>query len=90
MPKTLGRPASRKYLNSRPELKDPKLIEGKQIPVSTASVMKCLDICLDNNYFEFNGKIYHQHGGVAIGPRMSPPYACLGMGALEEKMSPAA
>ena len=86
MPKTLARPACHKYLNSRPELEDSSLIGGKQKPVSTTSVMKCLDICLDNNYFEFNDKIYHQHGGVAIGPRMSPPYACLGLGALEQKI----
>ena len=62
------------------------IYEGKQGPVSTTSVMKSLDICLDNNYFEFDGKIYRQHGGVAIGPKMSPPYACLGLGDLEEKI----
>ena len=61
MPKSLGRPASKKNLNSRPELDDPTLIKGKQNPVSTASIMKCLDICLANIFFEFNEKTFHQH-----------------------------
>ena len=56
MPKSLGRPASRKYLDSRAELEDPSLIGGKQKPVSTSSVMKCLDICLQNNFLNLTGK----------------------------------
>ena len=62
------------------------MLKGPQDPVSTISLMKCLDACLDCNYFEFNGKIYHQHGGVSIGPKMAPPYACLGMGEFEKRV----
>ena len=37
-------------------------------------------------FFEFNGNIFHQHGGVSIGPKMAPPYSCLGMGELEQRL----
>ena len=74
MPKHLGRVACEKYLNSR---------EDKTI--STKSILSLLDLCLDNNYFEFNDRTYIQKEGVPIGPCMAPPYACLGMGEFEKK-----
>jgi len=74
MPKQLGRVACEQYLNSREEKS-----------ISTKSIMSLLDLCLDNNYFEFNDKTYIQKEGVPIGPCMAPPYACLGMGDFEKE-----
>ena len=72
MPKELGRTACEKYLKSRNDQ-----------TISTSSVLGLLDLCLDNNYFEFNEELYLQTAGVPIGPCMAPPYACLGMGEFE-------
>ena len=43
-------------------------------------------IVLDNNYFEFNGKIYRQKLGTAIGTKFAPAYANIFMTHLEEKL----
>ena len=48
--------------------------------VSVSSILKALDICLKNNFFKFNEKIYHQKEGVGTGVKFAPPYACIGMG----------
>ena len=36
--------------------------------------------------FEFNGEFYKQTGGVAMGSRLGPNYACLFVGCVEERM----
>ena len=46
--------------------------------------LKALDLCIRNNYFEFNGKIYKQTGGVGTGIKLAPTYACIGMGDFEK------
>jgi hypothetical protein len=53
--------------------------------VSPRSLLKALKICIQNNYFSFNDKIYHQKGGVGTGIKLAPPFACLGVGDFEEK-----
>ena len=53
----LGKSACQNYLQSRLDN------EG----VSTESLMKGLDLCIKNNYFDFNGKKYRQIGGVGTG-----------------------
>ena len=35
------------------------------------------EFVLKNNYFEFDGKVYQQISGTAIGTKFAPPYACL-------------
>ena len=40
--------------------------------------------CIRNNFFEFNGKIYKQVGGVGTGVKLASTYACIGMGNFED------
>ena len=54
-----------------------------QDKVRASSIMEALQICMKNNYFQFNGKIYHQTKGVGTGIKLAPPYACLGLGKFE-------
>lgn len=42
-----------------------------------------LTFVLDNNYFEFNERLYKQMFGTAMGTKMAPPYANLFLGHLE-------
>ena len=51
--------------------------------VSTVSLLAGLDLCINNNYFQFNKKVYQQTGGVGTGIKLAPPYACLAMGRFE-------
>jgi hypothetical protein len=51
--------------------------------VSTNSLMTALNLCLKNNYFAFNDKIYKQIHGVGTGVKLAPPYACLVLGKYE-------
>ena len=52
--------------------------------VKPESILKALDLCLENNVFSFSDKKYKQVGGVGTGIKLAPPYACLGMGRFEE------
>ena len=54
------------------------------LKVQTDSIA-VLELCLRNNYFAFNDKIYHQTGGVGTGIKLAPHYACLGMGKFEQE-----
>ena len=45
-----------------------------------------IDIVLQNNVFEFNGKFYLQKQGTAMGTKMAPAYANMFMGNLEPKL----
>ena len=51
--------------------------------VAPQSILRALDLCLDNNLFTFNDRKYLQTGGVGTGVKLAPPYACLGMGKFE-------
>ena len=55
------------------------------LKVKTESILEALELCLENNYFSFNKKIYQQVGGVGTGIKLAPPYACLGMGKFEKE-----
>ena len=57
--------------------------DQENLKVKTESILKALDLCLKSNYFEFNGKMYQQTGGVGTGIKLAPPYARLGMGKFE-------
>ena len=52
--------------------------------VSIQSLLEGLDLCIENNSFSFNKKIYKQVGGVGTGVKLAPPYACLAMGQFED------
>ena len=48
-------------------------------------IIELLEVVLTNNYFEFNGKHYHQMSGTAMGTKLAPSYANLFMTKFEEK-----
>ena len=59
-------------------------MDGDANSVSTESIFTALDLCLQSNIFEFNDKLFKQVGGVGTGMKLSPTYACLGMGNFEK------
>ena len=77
MTSELARVASSEYLHGG--------ISGDQetSKVKPESILKALDLCLENNVFSFSDKKYLQVGGVGTGVKLAPPYACLGMGKFE-------
>ena len=64
------------FLNKRPVLQPP-----------THTLVRLAELVLSLNRFSFNGNVYWQTGGVAIGSRLGPNYACLFAGHVEEKSS---
>ena len=56
---------------------------NSETKVSASSILKALDLCIKNNFFQFNGKIYQQTGGVGTGVKLAPTYACIGVGQFE-------
>ena len=64
------------FLNKRPVL-DP--------PTSTLTLLA--ELVLTLNAFTFNGDFYQQFGGVAMGSKMGPNYACLFLGYVEERIA---
>ena len=53
---------------------------------NTHSVVGLASLVLENNYFEFNDRIYRQKLGTALGTKLAPAYANLLMTRLEEKL----
>ena len=49
-------------------------------------LVRLAELVLTLNTFSFNGKFYKQTGGVAMGSRLGPNYACLFMGHIEEQI----
>ena len=47
-------------------------------------ILKLAKFVLQNNYFEFNSRMYHQIIGTAMGSNFAPPYSQLTIGFLEE------
>ena len=45
----------------------------ENLKVKTESILAALDLCLKNNFFKFNDKIYQQIGGVGTGIKLAPP-----------------
>jgi hypothetical protein len=50
---------------------------------STDTIVRLAELVLELNCFSFNDKFYSQIGGVCMGTRMGPNYACMFMGYLE-------
>ena len=75
IPHNEGIDACRKYLSTR-TIEEPP----------TWLIINLLRYILTLNYFEFNGRVYHQVSGTAMGTKMAPNYANLFMGDLEEKL----
>ena len=51
------------------------------------SVLSCLlEVVLKNNIFEFDGKVFKQLQGTAMGTKLAPAYANIFMGALENSI----
>ena len=54
--------------------------------VATDTLVGLASLVLDNNYFEFNNRIYKQKLGTAIGTKFAPAYANLFMTRVEERL----
>ena len=54
--------------------------------VSTDSLIELAECVLKNNIFEHNTSFYKQLRGTAIGTKMTPSYAIIFMGDLQEKL----
>ena len=84
MSEELGTAASKEYLNSRVVQGGGNGVDSDEMKVKTESILGALDLCIKNNFFKFNSKIYQQVGGVGTGVKLAPPFACLGMGKFED------
>lgn len=63
------------FLNKRPTKNPP-----------TATLIRLAELVLNMNTFSFNGEIFSQMSGVAMGTKMGPSYACLFMGYFEHQL----
>ncbi|XP_078355465.1 uncharacterized protein LOC144640130, partial [Oculina patagonica] len=63
------------FLDKRPVLEPP-----------TYTLVRLAELVLTLNSFSFNGGFYQQTGGVAMGSRLGPNYACLFVGHVEEQI----
>jgi hypothetical protein len=54
-----------------------------ELPVD--DLVSLAKVVLENNFFEFNEKLFHQKLGTAIGTKFAPGYANIYMGYLEEE-----
>ena len=52
----------------------------------TDIILRLAELVLKMNTFQFNGEHFSQTGGVAMGTKMGPSFACLFVGYLEEQM----
>ena len=75
IPHNSGLEALKYFLDKRPVLDPP-----------TATLTRLAKLVLTLNAFSFNNEFYHQVGGVALGSKMDPNYACLFVGYIEEKI----
>ena len=62
----------------------PELADKMTLPPGT--MQDLLGIVLEQNYFQFTNRIYHQVQGTAMGTKMAPSYANIFMAELEEKL----
>ena len=58
---------------------------GEDEKPNTDEFLEALEICQENNVFEFDGKLYKQKKGHATGRKQAPPVACAGAGLAEEE-----
>ena len=75
IPNDSGLQALAYFLNKRPVLEPP-----------TSTLTRLAELVLTLNAFSFNQQYYRQVGGVAMGSRMGPNYACLFVGYMEERI----
>ena len=77
IPHADGLTALKFFLDCRPQ-------NPNQPPTST--LLRLAELVLTLNTFEFDGTIFEQVSGVAMGTKMGPSYACLFMGHLEHQI----
>ena len=53
---------------------------------STSTLTRLAELVLTLNSFSFNDEFYRQVGGVAMGSKMGPNYACLFVGYVEQQI----
>ena len=53
--------------------------------ITKQEILEALDICQENNVFEFKDKLYKQNIGHATGQKQAPPVACSGAGVVERQ-----
>ena len=56
------------------------------VPIDLPFIITILKICLYNNYIEFNGQVYKQVQGTAMGSPFAPPYANIFMSYIESQV----
>ena len=79
MSEDLATEACKEFMNSETFQQD-----GGEEMVSGNSILTALQLCLKNNFFSFNEKVYKQISGVGTGVKLAPTYACLGLGKFEK------
>ena len=77
IPHAEGLAALRFFLDCRPQ-------NHNQPPTHT--LLRLAELVLTLNTFEFDGSIFEQISGVAMGTKMGPSYACLFMGHIEHQI----
>ena len=75
IPHNSGLEALKYFLNKRPVLDPP-----------TVTLIRLAELVLILNAFSFYNEFYHQVGGVTMGSKMGPNYACLFVGFIEEQI----
>ena len=60
-------------------------LEQKDDDITKDEILEALDICQENNIFEFKDKLYKQKIGHATGQKQAPPVACSGAGIVERQ-----
>ena len=76
IPNNSGLEALAHFLDKRTVLEPP-----------TSTLTRLAELVLTLNAFTFNGEFYKQTGGVAMGSKMGPNYACLFVGYIEEQIA---
>ena len=60
-------------------------VGGSDLKPDSEELMEALDLCQENNVFEFAGKLYQQKQGHGTGQKQAPPVACAGAAVAEQK-----
>ena len=77
----LGMSACKEYLDSR------NFTENcDEINIASKKISEALQLCIQNNFFQFNDRMFKIKGGVGTGIKLAPPYACIGMGKYEKSV----
>ena len=60
-------------------------VGGSDLRPDSDELMEALDLCQENNVFEFAEKLYKQKQGHGTGQKQAPPVACAGAAVAEQK-----